>query len=472
MSQTRPRAIAALALSLMVGACALPPPAGHVQPIAGADRFAADKSLAAAAPAPWPSDNWWKAYGDPQLDAMIEEGLKGATDLRVAQARQNAADALITQARAALLPTLSLDAQGGKTKQSYRYLFPESFAPKGWLGYGQATVNANWELDIWGRNRAGVRAAQSDAAAAQAEAAAARLTVSAGIAGAYADLAELHAEHDAGEKAVAVRRQTLDLTTRRRQQGLENMGAVERARSGLATAQGDLAALDEQIDLARHRLAALMGAGPDRTVDLARPAIATPAAGLPANIPADLIGRRPDIIAARDRAQGAAARIKQARAAFYPNVNIAGLIGVQALGLDNLFKSGAEYGSVGPAISLPLFEGGRLQANYRSAHADYDIAVAQYDGTITQALREIADAATSQRDLTIRLTHAQEAERAASAAWQVANNRYRGGLATNLDVLVAEDALISARRQVASLQTRAFALDVALTRALGGGYHS
>ena len=149
-----------------------------------------------------------------------------------------------------------------------------------------------------------------------------------------------------------------------------------------------------------------------------------------------------------------------------------GLIGQQVLGVGNLFKSGAEYGSVGPAISLPLFQGGRLQGQYRQNRADYDVAVAQYDGAITQALREVADAATSQRALSTRLTHAQDAEKAAQAAWQVAGNRYRGGLATNLDVLTAEDALISARRSVAALQTRAFALDVALTRALGGGSHS
>lgn len=467
----------ALALALLTGACALPPTSSHLAPLASADRFPAAQTLApvtpAAAQGEWPSDGWWQAYGDKQLDALISEGLQGATDLRVAAARQDAADAVIKQARANLLPQLSLDAQGGVTKQSYRYLFPESFAPKGWPDYGQGGVNLNWELDFWGKNRAGLNAAKSDAAAAGAEAAAARLSVSAGIASAYADLAALHAERDAAASAVDIRRQTLALTGQRRDQGLENSGAVERARSGLATAEGELATLDEEIDLGRHRLAALMGAGPDRTRDLARPtAFGHADAKLPDNIPAQLIARRPDIIAARDRAQAAASRVKQARAAFYPNVNLMGLIGLQALGVGNLFKSGADYGSVGPAVSLPLFQGGRLQGQYRQNRADYDVAVAQYDGAITQALREVADAATSQRALSTRLTHAQDAEHAAQAAWQVAGNRYRGGLATNLDVLTAEDALISARRSVAALQTRAFALDVALTRALGGGYHS
>jgi NodT family efflux transporter outer membrane factor (OMF) lipoprotein len=196
------------------------------------------------------------------------------------------------------------------------------------------------------------------------------------------------------------------------------------------------------------------------------------APGLPGNLPAELIGRRPDIIAARLRAEAAGSRIKQAHAAFYPNVNLTGLIGLQALGIGNVFKTGSDFGSAGPAISLPIFDGGRLRGQYRAAEADYTTAVAEYDGTLVQALREVADAATSQRSLGERLGRAQAAERAANAAWTVSNNRYRGGLATYLDVLAAEDALISARRTVASLQTRAFTLDVALIRALGGGFRS
>jgi outer membrane protein TolC len=209
----------ALALALLTGACALPPTSSHLQPLASAERFPAAQTLAPAAQGEWPSDGWWQAYGDKQLDALIAEGLQGATDLRVAVARQDAADAVIKQARANLLPQLSLDAQGGVTKQSYRYLFPESFAPKGWPDYAQGGVNLNWELDFWGKNRAGLNAAKQDAAAAGAEAAAARLSVSAGIASAYADLAALHAERDAAASAVDIRRQTLALTGQRRDQG-------------------------------------------------------------------------------------------------------------------------------------------------------------------------------------------------------------------------------------------------------------
>jgi outer membrane protein TolC len=178
------------------------------------------------------------------------------------------------------------------------------------------------------------------------------------------------------------------------------------------------------------------------------------------------------MVAARAHADAAAERIKVARAAFYPNINLAGMIGLQSLGLSNLVKSGSEYGSVGPAVTLPIFDGGRLVAAKRGAQADYAVAVAQYDGTLVHALQEIADAATSRQELTRRLSSAEQAQSAAQAAWDVANNRYRGGLATVLDVLVAEDSLIAARRATAALKTRAFALDVALVRALGGGFQA
>ncbi|WP_235522788.1 efflux transporter outer membrane subunit [Novosphingobium sp. Leaf2] len=456
----------------LLASCAALPKQGVVPAMRPASAFASTASLAAPETS-WPSDHWWEGFGDPQLTALIGEGLSDATDLRVAQARFERAGALVREARSRLLPSLQANGEIGGTKQSYNYLIPRAIAPQGWKDYGQATMRLDWELDFWGRNRAALGAARSDAAAAQAEAAAARLVISSGIAEAYADLADLFAQADAARRAVEIRRRTVELMDGRRAQGLENAGAVERARSALASSQGELAALNETVSLTRNRIAVLLGAGPDRGLSIDRPtARAVETFGLPANLPADLIGRRPDVIAARLRAQAAASRIKEARAAFYPNVNLAGLIGLQSIGIGDLVKSGSTFGTVGPAISLPIFDGGRLTGAYRAAEADYRGAVAEYDGALAQALREVADAAASERALTERIARADEAERAATAAWTVADNRYRGGLATSLDVLVAEDALIDTRRNLATLRNRRFVLDVALIRALGGGFRS
>jgi outer membrane protein TolC len=177
-------------------------------------------------------------------------------------------------------------------------------------------------------------------------------------------------------------------------------------------------------------------------------------------------------VAARLAAEAAGHRIKAAKADFYPNVNLVGFVGVQSLGLDMLAKSGSSLGAVGPAVSLPIFSGGRLEGAYRGARADYDAAVAAYDATLVQALRDVADAAVSSRALDARLAKSREAVAASQAAYDLSRDRYGRGLGTYLDVLAAEDALIADHRTLADLEIRAFALDVALVRALGGGFRA
>jgi NodT family efflux transporter outer membrane factor (OMF) lipoprotein len=441
-------------------------------PIRSAESYATTEAFQAPLAA-WPSDGWWTELGDPQLDQLMNEGLADAADIRAAAARFDRANAMAGAARSRLTPTVEGQAQAGSEKQTYNYLMPSQAVPQGWNDAGRAGLDFAWELDFWGKNRAALQAARLDAQAAGAEAAAARLAVSTGIAAAYADLARLYTELDTLDDAVSIRGRTVAVMAKRNAQGLENIGAVERAKAAQAAAESERAALNELIVLTKHRIAALMGAGPDRGLAIQRPMIIlADNLGLPRNVPAGLLGRRADVTAARLRTEAAASRIKQAKAGFYPNVNLVGMIGVQSLGLGNLFNSGSDYGSVGPAISLPIFNGGRLKAEHRGAEADYAAAVANYDGTLTLALREVADVTTSVRALDERLGRALEAEAHAEAAWNVANNRYAGGLATYLDVLSAEDALVASRRAVAQHQTRAFTLHVALVRALGGGFHA
>jgi NodT family efflux transporter outer membrane factor (OMF) lipoprotein len=291
------------------------------------------------------------------------------------------------------------------------------------------------------------------------------------VAASYADLARLYAERDVAERSVALRQETLTLVSNRVTNGLDTRGELRQAEAGPPNARAELAALDEQIAQTRNGLAALLGAGPDRGLAIARPSVAAlKPFGLPANLAADLIGRRPDVVAAKWRAEAASKRIGQAKAAFYPNVNLAAAIGVQSLHLDKLFDSGSDVGSVGPAISLPIFEGGRLKANLRAAEADRDGAVAAYDAAVTQALRDVADVAASERALSTRLTESRAALAASEDGFRIAKLRYQGGLSTYQNVLIAEQAVLSQRRIVADLESRALTLDVALVRALGGGF--
>lgn len=463
--------LAVLAVFLPLAACA-PQGGGVARPRSAAD-LATQQSLSvpATSSVAWPEQGWWSAYRDPQLDALIAEALTNAPDVAAASARLRAASALVTQAGAALSPTIEANGRATVDKQSYNNGIPAQFVPRGWNDAGRATLDASFDLDLWGRNRAALAAATSDARAAEVDAAQARLMLSASVASAYADLARLFAERDILVRAVEVREATRKLASDRYAAGLDNRGEEQLAASRLASARADVAAADEEIGLTRNRIAALTGAGPDRGLAIARPQIGSlRPQGLPGQLAIDLVGRRPDIVAARLRSEAASRRIKSAEAAFYPNINLTALIGLQSLGLDNITRGGSTIGSVGPAFSLPIFGRGRLRGELRGAEARYDEAVASYDSALISAVREVADAAASIRALGLRQRETATALTAAEGAYDIAQQRYRGGLSTYRDVLTAEDTLLDRRRAAAELSARAFTLDVALARALGGGF--
>ncbi len=463
-------AVCASAGALLLAGCAAQPLAKKQPAIKAIAEYQTTQSFAAPEGA-WPVDSWWKLYGDPQLDALIGEALRDSPSIAVAEARLRRAQAAVQMQRSASLPQLIGDASITEQRQSYNYLSPPNFTPQGWNDYGRATLDFSWELDFWGKNRAALAAATSETDAARADAAQARLTLATAIASAYAELAHQYAVLDTTRSALQVRTETAELFRHRFENGLETLGSVRQVDARRAAAQADVLSLEEQIALQKNRIAALLGAGPDRGRTISAPSaqVARDFA-LPDQLSANLLGRRPDITAARLRAEASAAKIKEARAEFYPNVNLAAFIGVQSLNLDMLTKNGSSVGSAGPAISLPIFTAGRLRGQLRGVEAEYAESVANYDRAVIQALQEVADAAVSQRALTPQLARTNEAVAAAQEAWRIQSNRYEGGLATYLDVLNAQDYLLSNLRTQADLRSRALSLDVALIRALGGGY--
>jgi NodT family efflux transporter outer membrane factor (OMF) lipoprotein len=253
--------------------------------------------------------------------------------------------------------------------------------------------------------------------------------------------------------------------------GLDTQAELKQAQAATPSSQADVEALDEQILIARHRLAALVGAGPDYGLSIIPPTDERIRPfGLPADLKVNLVGRRPDIVAARLRAEAAAKKIDVANAEFYPNITLNGYIGQQALYLQNMFTPQGAIGQIGPAVSLPLFEGGRLRANYRGARADYDAAVDAYNQTLITALQDVADSAASVQSAQRQLDERRAALKAGQSAYDIAELRYKGGLSSYVSVLSAEDALIAQRRAAADAQARVFTLDIALIRALGGGF--
>ncbi|MDO9023160.1 efflux transporter outer membrane subunit [Zwartia sp.] len=421
----------------------------------------------------WPTDLWWTGYGDHQLDQLVKEALEYSPTLNVAQARVRRAQAMTQVAGAPLQPEINLNATAGSQRLSYNYLTPPGNVVRGWNEFGQAALNMNWELDFWGKYRAGLAAATSELAARQAEEAQARLILATAVASGYAELARLFALKDAAERAADVRAKTHSLFAERHLHGLETRASVLEAQAKESQARTEVLFLDEQIALQRNSLASLVGAGPDRGLSIERPnALLQKKFTLPTQLSANLIGRRPDIVAARLRAQSRASLVERKAADFYPNINLVAMLGVQSLGLDVLGQSGSVYGNIGPAISLPIFTGGRLQGELRGARADFDEAVASYNETLIHAFQNVSDVATRYRALTAQQQEAERGLRAASQANQLALGRYRGGLSSYLDVLISEDIMLTSLRLVADLRARNFMLDVALVRALGGGYLS
>lgn len=462
------RTAASLLGSVLLAACVtVPEPAAVQRPQALADLQAA-RSLQAPA-GEWPSQDWWKTLGDSQLDQLMDEALAQAPSMAQAQARLRAAVARSQGARAPLLPAAAVDAAAGERKLSYNGAAPA--VPRGWNDYGTASLGLGWELDFWGKHRSALDAAVSEARAAQADAAAARVLLATELAQRYVALDGLHVRQSLARKTLANRQDSARLAMRRVAAGLDMQVAFEQARSRTLLAQAELAAVEEQLQLARHGIAALLGRGPDRGLAIQPPRLAAPQpARLPADLTTDLLGRKPEIVAARWRVEAAAERVGVARAGFYPSVNLFAFVGLESLGLERLFDAGSDTGNAGAALHLPIFEGGLLRARYSQAWAEYEFAVASYDAALVQSLWQAADALRSLQALPARLDATQVAVLGSERAYQLARRRYEGGLADYQTVLSTEDAVLQAQTALSALQVRARSLDIALTQALGGGF--
>lgn len=457
-------------IAMVLTACAPMPALGPVADAKAPEAFKSTQTFRAPE-ANWPNDRWWEKYNDPQLNQLIEEGLADAPDLKAAQARLRRSEAQSQAVGSILYPQLGVNATAFGQEASTNYIVPAPYTPQGWYSYGQATLNFNWEIDFWGKNRAALAAAVAESQVRSAEVAQARLILTTSIARSYADLARLIADRATAEKALDIRNKTWVLFAERQKQGLENMGAVSQAEGKKSLAENDLVQIDVRITETRNRIAALVGAGPDRGQQIKPPNNLIQANyALPPDLGINLVGRRPDIVATRWQAESSQSRIEQRKAAFYPNVNVIAFIGAQSLGINKLVESGSYMSNAGPAIYLPLFLGGKLRADLKVARAEYDENVANYEKTLIQALNEVADVAAGLKQLQKQVRLADQSVAAQSRGLTVAANRYKGGLANYLDVLVAEDELLTSWRVQTDVRTRAFILDVALTKALGGGY--
>lgn len=459
----------AAACALLLAGCASTEGLSTQGQLRDADSLPLEKSLASSqlTAAAWPSDHWWTAFGDAQLDALVEEALAGSPTLDASDARTRKAIAQAGLADAARKPSV------GAGAQVLGLRIPETLAGEELGGdfsiANLLTLNLKYNPDVWGADKAKWQAALGNARASEVDAQAARLTLAANIARTYVALAQAFELQDAALAEAARSDALVKLNQQRIQAGLDNTIGLNQNRSASAGARQQAQAAQQQIDALRNALAALVGAGPNRGLGIARPRLAAPEASAPSLLPSELLARRADIVAARWRVEAAQSGIDASKAAFYPTINLSLMAGLAAGNLGDLFGSDALLVNGGPALTLPIFEGGRLRNQLMVSHADYDLAVANYNQALLGAIREVADAVQETRALDTQITSMRVARDTAAKAHALVAQRYRAGLANQLDVLAAQKPLLQLDQQLAALSARRRTASIDLDQALGGG---
>ncbi|WP_043460156.1 efflux transporter outer membrane subunit [Azohydromonas australica] len=457
---------AALAAAIVLAGCASPGPSRSPSKLLEA--AAAGLQADTATPLNVAPD-WWRSFNDAQLDALVERALAEQPNLQAAQARIARATAAAEAAGAKLLPSGMLSFDATRQRFTEHGIYPPPLAG-GVYTTSNLQAGLQWELDFFGRHRAELNAALGAQRAAQADAAAARVLLASQVSRAYVLLARLQAQREVARQTLAQRESLLDLVRQRVRNGLDTNVELRQSEGGLPEARLQIAQLDEQIALARNQLAALTAQPPQALASLDARLAALQPLQLPGVLGADLLGRRADVVAARERVEAALQDVKAARTLFYPDVNLTAFVGLNAIGLDRLFESGSRQLGVGPAIRLPVFDTGRLRANLHGREAELDAAVLAYNNALLEAVREAADALASLQSLQQQRVEQAAAQESAEAAYRLAVQRYGAGLSSQLTVLSAEGPLLAQRRLAAELQARSLESQVALLRALGGGW--
>jgi NodT family efflux transporter outer membrane factor (OMF) lipoprotein len=463
------KALLSLMSVAVLSACASFSGIGSKKEIATTQQFQAAQSLPAEH-GRWPAADWADQFGDHQLPALIAEALAANPSLDEARARIASAIASSETARANTGPKVNGDYSTQREKFTEHALVPPTFGGS-WQTENKAVISASYDLDLWGRNRQALHASLSQVRVAQAESEQVKLTLSAAVARSYNELARLFALRDLAEQEVAQWRDIKRLSEQRAQAGLDTDTERETSQHGLSASLADLTALDGRILDVRYQLGALLGKGPDRGLSIARPQLsAGDAVRLPDILPADLLSRRPDIVAARWRVDASTAGIEVARADFYPNINLTAAAGLDSFGFGRFLTGGSSIASFGPAVHLPIFDSGALRAQLKGKYADFDLAVAQYNRNLIAALSDVATELAR-----VRSNEAQEADTvaaaaAASRAYRLAASQYQAGLTTQLTVLQTRINALQSDQAVINLRMNRRGEQIALAAALGGGF--
>ncbi|MCU6501795.1 efflux transporter outer membrane subunit [Rugamonas sp. A1-17] len=440
----------------------------------------------------WPGAQWWTAYHDPQLDALIKQALASAPTLEVAAAHIGSARSALSRSAA----DLGLDVSGyaGANRQRYSGtgLFP---APIGgaWFTAETLRLDARYNFDWWGKNRAQVAAAVGELNAGRAEYAEAERALSAAIAQSYFRLQGAWARLANNEQLAATQAALVQDKAKRIAGGLANSDEQRAAEAELSQIRKQHAQLAADIGREREALRALIGAdnaaltgpapppqggatqasagaGNGALAGLAPRPLGSTAHALPARLGMELLARRPDLQAARWKLEASLSRIDAAKAAFYPDVNLTGSIGLDTVKLENLLQAASRTLYIGPTLTLPLFDSRRLDAQLDGARTGRNERIAEYNQAVVDAVREVAQDGVQLQGIERQITEQAAATGTARAQLASAQARLTHGLADRAAALNAQLALLKQQDADLYLQQVQLLAEVALTNALGGGY--
>ncbi|MBV8248490.1 MAG: efflux transporter outer membrane subunit [Comamonas sp.] len=465
-------AAAALLAALTLAGCASQgpqhPPLAQLNAADLGLAAATDKNAASDATA-LSSSQWWTGLGDERLNQLIGQALAGNPSLAASNARFEKAAALATASSTASDVHGTLSADATRQRYSANGLFPPPLAGN-IFNSGNLQAGLSWSPDFFGKHSADLEAALGQARAAKADGAAAANQLAAQVARSYVGLARLLAQREVAERTLGQRQSLLSLSEQRTQAGLDSQVELTQAQAGMPDARTQIEMLDEQITLARRTIAVLCAQAPEAQNALAPSLAALRIQPVPQMLGADLLGRRPDVVAARWRVEAATRGIDSAKADFYPDVNLTAFVGLSALGLDDVFQGSSRQLGITPALRLPIFDGKRLRAQLRGKQADLDTAIAQYNGAVLDAVKQAGDAIASVQSLDRQQKLQAESLSKAERAYDFAVQRYKAGLGNQITVLNTETQVITQRRLAVDLQARELDTRVALAAALGGGW--
>jgi NodT family efflux transporter outer membrane factor (OMF) lipoprotein len=411
---------------------------------------------------------WWEIFHDERLNALEDQIEVGSNTLQAAQAQFDQARALLRYTAADRSPQVSGTVAGSRTSHSENTPNWSSTATENYSDY-LLRLDAAYEVDVWGRVRSSVAASRASAQASAADLEAVRLSLHAELAADYFAVRATDAERDLLASSVAAYEKALELTQNRHRGGVATAVDVAQAQAQLETTRAQLVDLDATRAQLEHALATLVGRAPGTVKPDYAPLVEKPPA-IPPGLPANLLERRPDVAAAERRVVAANAQIGVANALFYPAIALTANTGFESSALVNLLKGVSGFWIAAPAAAMTLIDGGRRRAVSAQAKAGYEEAVAFYRGTTLTALREVEDQLATLRVLDREAAVQQAAVAAADRSLALSTDRYKGGIATYLEVIVAQNAALTNRRAAVNILARQLTASVLLIKALGGGW--